>query len=86
VLPRPTSDVAAEHVAREHDVAEFRVAAGLLPGVVIESGAAVHEHETRTTPTWLRGADEELTDELGIPVRVGLRLGVDHKPTLTNCD
>jgi hypothetical protein len=80
LLPRPASDVAAEHVAREHDVAELRVAAGLLPGVIIESGAAVHEHDTRPAPAWLGGVDEELADKLGIAVRVRLRFGVNHKP------
>ena len=79
LLPRFASDVAAEHVAREHDVAELRVAAGLLPGVIIESGAAVHEHDTQA-PAWLGGVDEELAGELGIAVRVRLRLGVNHKP------
>ena len=80
LLPRAASDVAAEHVAREHDVSELRVAAGLLPGVIIESGAAVHEHDTRPTPAWFGGVDKELTGQLGIAVRVRLRLGANHKP------
>ena len=62
------------------DVAELRVAAGLLPGVIIESGAAVHEHDTRQAPAWLGGVDKELTGELGIAVRVRLGLGVNHRP------
>jgi hypothetical protein len=48
--------------------------------MIIESGAAVYEHDTRPAPAWPGGVNKELTGELGIAVRVRLRLDVNHKP------
>ena len=68
-VPVP-GDAVAEHVAGQDDVAERGVAAGLLPGMLVEAGAAVDQQEAWSATGEVLGLAEESRQgcvQVGIP-------------------